>query len=150
MRLIPLFQQVIVNTITKGDCKNTIPPCPSKIHITMCWWRRGHPKWQCAVRQIDWSIHVSICDWFIHMYFFPSVTIMLQAAMAPFSSRSANYPIFSASGLTACLRAVLDLSQVLTTLYLSSCSADQQFCEIFWSHCILEGACIFPSWNKIK
>lgn len=145
MRLISLFQQVIVSVIARGNCKNTIPACLSKRYITMCCWRKGHVKWQCAMRQIDLSTYPYIIDLPICI-FSPSVTIMLQAAMAPFSSRSANYPVFSPSGLTACLWAVFDLSQVLTTLYLSSCSADQHFCKTFWSHCMLESSCIFPSW----
>lgn len=114
------------------------PPFALASYKTICCWNlilvqeteipksnwRGKLMTMCCCES-DWSICVSI-----HLFFFsPSVTILLQAAMAPCSSRSTNYPVFPPSVLTACLLAAFDLSQVLTTLYLSSASAAQQFCE---------------------
>lgn len=72
-------------------------------------------------------MYLSIFSIFFFFCIFPSVTMMPQPAMAPCSSRSANYTVFSPSGLTASLLAVFALSQMQTTLYLSSAQQISNF-----------------------
>ena len=133
---------------------HTTPPCPSKLykHLLLkldTLSRNGDPRQQLERKADDnvlWGWLIYLCIYPSFFFFSPSVTIILQPAMAPCSSRSADYPVCSPSGLTSCPLVVFAVSQVLTTLYWSSCSADQQFCKTWWRRCVLECSSIFPLW----